>query len=190
MTMPMHAAPLPTPVVARRAIPPDQPALERLWLLFRHDMSAVNGDLPRTDGTYRSERLEHALRGDPGWQAWILTAGEHPVGLGIIRALDQPVHVLTSFFVVAAARRTGLGTTFARSILSSTPGRWEIAYQDLNQPAARFWSAVAGQIDPDWSLEHRTGPARPDLPPDSWIALTVPSPTDERLPYVTVRWRR
>lgn len=175
MTTPTHTAPPPAPVIARPALPPDKPALERLWLLFRHDMSAVSGELPRADGTYRTERLRHALDGDPGWRAWILTAGEHPVGLGIVRALDQPVRVLTSFFVVAPARRTGLGTAFARSILSAAPGRWEIAYQDLNQQAARFWPVVAGQIDPDWTHERRTTPARPDLPADSWISLTVPA---------------
>jgi len=61
------STPLP-PVDVRRAAAQDRPVLERLWLLFRHDLSRFTGDLPRADGTYRSERLEAALT-NPGWAA-------------------------------------------------------------------------------------------------------------------------
>jgi hypothetical protein len=42
----------------------DRPLLERLWLMFRHDMSEFRCSLPFPDGTFRSERL-HAPTG-PG----------------------------------------------------------------------------------------------------------------------------
>jgi predicted acetyltransferase len=164
---------LPTPVTIRRAGIEDRLRLERLWLLFRHDMSAFTGDLPGADGTYRSEWLALALNGEPGWHAWILTVGDHPAGLGITRAMDEPLHVLNSFFLVVPLRRTGLGTRFARTIMTSTPGRWEVAYQERNQAAARFWPAVAGQLDPEWLNAIRPTPGRPELPPDRWISLTA-----------------
>ncbi|MFE5340765.1 GNAT family N-acetyltransferase [Isoptericola sp. NPDC056578] len=55
------AHPAGPPVRVRRATPADRPVLERLWPLFRHDMSAVSGELPGPDGTFRDERLRAAL---------------------------------------------------------------------------------------------------------------------------------
>ena len=42
---PIPSHPLPT-VNVRRATAEDRPVLERLWLLFRHDLSRLTGDLP------------------------------------------------------------------------------------------------------------------------------------------------
>ncbi len=164
------------PLIYRPTTWSDRVAMERLWLLFRHDMSAVNGDLPRADGSYRSERLEHLLSGTPGWLGWILTAAaDRPLGFAIVRASDQPVRVVNSFFVVAAARRCGTGSTFARAVVSSHPGRWTVAHQDRNHAAARFWPAVAATLDPDWTSAHKPVPGQPDAPPDRWITFTVPA---------------
>ncbi len=66
---PTTPAPLPDPVARlagapvrlRRATPADRALLERLWLLFRHDMSAVSGELPGPDGRFRDDRLRAAL---------------------------------------------------------------------------------------------------------------------------------
>lgn len=79
---------LPTPLVIRRATTGDRDPLERLWLIFRHDMSAYSRALPNPDGTYRSERLLRGLS-DPSWRAWILTAADRPVGFALVRGLDQ-----------------------------------------------------------------------------------------------------
>jgi predicted acetyltransferase len=162
---------LPMPLTARPTTRSDRAALERLWLLFRHDMSAVNGDLPRADGSYRSERLEHVLSGTPGWLGWILTAADRPLGFAIVRALDQPVRVINSFFVVAAARRCGTGSAFARAVVSSHPGRWTVAHQDRNSAAARFWPAVAAALDLDWTSAYQPVPGQPDAPPDPQALL-------------------
>jgi hypothetical protein len=49
----------------RPATAADRPVVDRLWLMFRHDMADVDGVLPAADGTYRSERLAAAMAGDP-----------------------------------------------------------------------------------------------------------------------------
>lgn len=163
---------LPEPIIARPALSGDEAALRRLWQLFRHDMSAYGRDLPGADGSYRSERLELALA-DPAWDAWLLTAAEHPIGFALTRAMDQPVRVLNSFFLVVPARRRGLGLAFADAVLSATPGTWEVAYQDANAAAASFWPAVAARFGEQWVREHRPVPGRPELPPDTWVTFTT-----------------
>ncbi|WP_245988785.1 GNAT family N-acetyltransferase [Flexivirga caeni] len=147
-----------------------------MWTLFRHEMSAFTGTLPDSYGRYRAGRLENALAGRPGWCSWQLTAGPHPVAFAVARALDEPRHVLSSFFVVIPARREGVGAMLATAVIDSHPGRWSVAYQDENTAAAQFWRHVAEGLDPDWWHEHRPVPGQPDLVPDSWIHLDTTQP--------------
>jgi predicted acetyltransferase len=166
----------------RPTTPADRPVLERLWLLFRHDMSEVTGALPDPTGQFRRERL-NATFTEPGRRGLIAhlepdagpaDAAASPVGFALVRGLDGPTHVLSSFFVVRGARRSGIGRELAAHVLASFPGRWEIAFQDTNPPAVRFWRAVATDaVGQAWAEEHRAVPGRPDLPPDTWISLTT-----------------
>ncbi|WP_242910840.1 GNAT family N-acetyltransferase [Actinomadura terrae] len=160
-------------LAVRLADADDRPVLERLWLMFQHDMSQFRDVLPFPDGTFRSERLQAALD-DADWAAYLLTSGDRPVGFAVVRGLTGPGRVLNSFFVVRGARRSGLGLRGVREVVSRHPGAWEIAFQDDNATAARFWRHVAATIAPNtWTEEHRPVPNRPDLPPDTWISFNV-----------------
>lgn len=161
----------------RLAAEADRRTLERLWLLFRHDMSEWGGTLPNPDGTFRSERLESALT-DPGWAAYLFlrpVGGEQrPVGFAFVRGLDGPTRVLNSFFVVRGARRGGVGLGAVAEVLARHPGAWEVAFQDANAPAVRFWHRVAGQVAGEaWTEERRPVPGMPEVPPDVWISFEV-----------------
>ncbi|MFD2028947.1 GNAT family N-acetyltransferase [Promicromonospora aerolata] len=168
----------PPRLTIRPTTPADRLVLERLWLLFRHDMSEVSGALPDATGQFRRERLDAAFT-DPGWRGFLAHlesdgAPASPVGFALVRGLDRPHRVLSSFFVVRGARRSGVGRQLAAHTLASLPGRWEIAFQDDNPPAVRFWRAVATDaVGQAWTEEHRAVPGRPDLPPDTWISLTT-----------------
>lgn len=159
----------------RRAAAADRPVLERLWLMFRHDLSEFRGQLPSPDGTFRSERLQAAF-GDPGWAAYLLLRGDRPAGFALVRALDRPVRVLNSFFVVRGARRAGVGLQAASDLVRAYPGRWEVAFQEANPAAVGFWRRVATEVAGGaWTEERRPVPGQPDLPPDVWISFRVPS---------------
>ncbi|WP_030666985.1 GNAT family N-acetyltransferase [Streptomyces cellulosae] len=161
----------------RPATPADRPTVERLWLLFRHDLSEFGGQLPNPDGTFRSERLEAAFSGDPDWAPYLFSVGEHPVGFAFVRALSGPTRVLNSFFVVRGVRRSGVGLRAVREVVARHPGEWEIAFQDANAGAVRFWRRVAVELAGDrWEEERRPVPDRPDLAPDVWISLRYPNP--------------
>jgi predicted acetyltransferase len=158
-------------VAVRRAGADDRDILERLWPLFLHDLSEFRGILPNPDGTYRREWLESAL-GDPSWAAYLVWSGDRPVGFAFVRALDSEVRVLNSFFVVRGARRSGLGLRAVQSVLTAHPGRWEIAFQEENAGAARFWRRVASEVAGDsWTEDRRPALEKPELPPNTWVAF-------------------
>jgi predicted acetyltransferase len=162
-------------LAVRRADATDRPVLERLWLMFRHDISEFGGQLPNADGTFRSERLQAAFA-DPDWEAYLLMRGDRPVGFAVIRGLARQVRVLSGFFVVRAVRRTGIGLRAVREVVGRHPGRWEVPFQDNNLAAVRFWRRVATEMAGDaWTEERRPVPGQPDLPPDVWISFEVPA---------------
>lgn len=151
----------------------DRPVLERLWLMFRHDISEFGGQLPNPDGTFRSERLQ-AVFSDPDWEAYVIVQDDRPAGFAVVRGLASRVRVLSSFFVVRAVRRTGIGSRAVRDVVKRHPGRWEVPFQDNNLAAVRFWRRVATEIAGDaWTEERRPVPGQPTIPPDVWISFDV-----------------
>jgi predicted acetyltransferase len=162
-------------VSVRLASETDRPVLERLWLLFRHDMSEFTGALPRPDGTFRTERLESALSGSDDWAPYLILHADRPVGLAFVRALTTSTRILNSFFVVRGARRAGIGLRAVQQVVARHPGSWEVAFQDANAGAVSFWRRVATEIAGDaWTETRRPVPGVPDVPPDVWIAFDVP----------------
>jgi predicted acetyltransferase len=158
----------------RRVTAADRPMVERLWLLFRHDLSEFDGLLPNPDGTFRAERLVAAFE-DPNWAGYVFTGPQdRPAGFAFVRALDGPARILNSFFVVRGMRRAGVGLAAATAVVAEHPGPWEVAFQDANAAAVRFWRRVATEIaGDDWAEERRPVPGRPDLAPDVWISFVL-----------------
>ncbi|MFI9724145.1 GNAT family N-acetyltransferase [Streptomyces sp. NPDC052396] len=162
------------PDIARLANNADRPIVERLWLMFSHDLSEFHGQLPNPDGTFRSDRLHTAFT-DPDWAPYLLVSHGHPAGFAFVRALAGPTRVLNSFFIVRGARRKGIGLQAVQEVVASHPGPWEVAFQDANMAAVRFWRRVATEIAGEaWAEERRPVPHRPELPPDVWISFRVP----------------
>ncbi|MBL0887847.1 GNAT family N-acetyltransferase [Myceligenerans sp. I2] len=146
-------------------------ALADAALADRAPADTAPADAGLADAGWRGV-LAHATPppGDPAQQGLL----PRPVGFALVRGLGGPTRVLNSFFVVAGARRAGVGRRFAAEVIACFPGPWEIAFQDANAPAVAFWRAVAtdaaGQA---WTEEHRPVPGRPDVPPDTWISFTT-----------------
>ncbi|MFD7613636.1 GNAT family N-acetyltransferase [Streptomyces sp. NPDC059828] len=165
--------------LVRSASAADQPVLERLWLMFHHDLSEHSDQLPMPDGTFRDDRLRTALA-DADWAPYLLMSDDRPAGLALVRGLNGPARVLNSFFVVRGARRRGIGAQAVQEITARHPGPWEVAFQDANQAAVRFWRHVATRVAGEgWSEERRPVPRRPDLPPDVWISFSSAGPSDQ-----------
>ncbi|HZX07496.1 GNAT family N-acetyltransferase [Kribbella sp.] len=161
-------------LLVRRVEASDRVLMERLWLMFRHDLSEFQGQLPRPDGSYRSEWLEKVLTGDPEWAGYLVSLGDVPIGFCFMRALQQPVHVLNAFFLVRPARRRGYGLKAVTEVLSHHPGPCDVAFQRNNETAVRFWQRVATEVSGDaWTQEERPIRGNPDATPDLWISFKV-----------------
>ena len=82
--------------------------------------------------------------------------------------------MLSEFFVVRSARRKRVGHHAALQLLRQHSGPWQIAFQEANPAAARFWRRVATEaVGAAWSEQRRPVPGKPDLPPDTWLVLTT-----------------
>ncbi len=96
-----------------------------------------------------------------------------PVGLAVLRGLDEEEHIISSFFIAHGARRSRIGRAAVTELTEAHPGRWAVAYQDRNEVAAKFWRTVATEIDPTCTFEHHAVPGQPELPADSWARFGV-----------------
>lgn len=145
-----------------------------LWQAFREDLADIVNGLPYADGRYRHARLADYPGPDrAGYLAWAPhpnTGEDAPVALALVRGLGSERHALAEFWVAPAARRTGVGRTFALDVLGRHPGAWEVAFQRDNARAARFWRGVARAAwGEGWTETEEPVPGRPDVAPDHWI---------------------
>ena len=153
-----------------------RPILVRLWQLYMHDLSEFRGTMPDAEGQYATERLA-TFFDDPDRACYLIRHGSNIAGLALIRGVSSEPRVMGEFFIVRGARRHGVGYQAAVALLSAHPGRWEIAFQEQNTTAARFWRQVATDVVGTTCVEERRPiPGKPDLRPDTWLVLTTPAP--------------
>ncbi|MGC4772823.1 GNAT family N-acetyltransferase [Micromonospora sp. DT44] len=158
-------------VTVRSVLPDDLLLLDRLWQLYRHDLSEFRGSLPDDTGLFTPGRLPTYLN-DPNSAGYVICQDTRPVGFAFVSGVRaQPLRI-SEFFVVRAARRTGVGRLAARQLLATYTGRWEIAFQEENPGAARFWRRLAVEVRPTGHREERRAvPGKPHIPPDTWLLL-------------------
>jgi predicted acetyltransferase len=155
-----------------RPLAPDQfRVLERLWQLYRHDLSEFRGSMPDEDGLYTPGHLPDYREPDPDRSASLIRHDGRPAGFVLLRGLVSGPHLMAEFFVVRAARRRRVGEAAARAAFAAHPGAWAVPFQDENPAAARFWRRVVPDAAARSSIreERRPVPGKPHLPPDVWL---------------------
>ncbi len=173
----------------------DRSVVERLWQLYKHDMSAhlgwwhdpqrAHGTLPNSEGLYKQDGLTTYFGHPDEHDGYLISYDGAPVGFAFVSGLSGPIRSIGDFFVVRGVRRKNIGHAAARALIDRHPGPWEIAFQGTNQGAPEFWRRVATDtVGTDWREELRPVPGKPDIPPDHWVCFTVPA-RDSRTPRAT-----
>ena len=157
--------------------PEDWEVVERLWQPYSHDLSEFRGSTPGPDGLFRQGHLGWYDRDDLDRVAYVARLGDRPVGFALVRGLSGDRRHMGEFFVVRSARRDGLARSFAEHVVHAHPGPWEIAFQDDNPRAARFWRRLGAEVLHDVTEEARPVPDKPHIPPDRWLTGTTPKET-------------
>jgi predicted acetyltransferase len=152
----------------------DRPVLERLWQLYRHDLSELRDTHPNDEGLFKPGRLPSYF-GDPNRCGYFIESDTGLAGFVLVDGVIEEARGMGEFFVLRSARRRGIGHDAAIEALRLHPGRWEIAFQEENRGAARFWRGIAAEIAGlAYREERRPVPSKPHIPPDVWISLSVP----------------
>ncbi|MGI9155769.1 MAG: GNAT family N-acetyltransferase [Marmoricola sp.] len=151
----------------------DWGVVERLHQLYVHDLSEFRGTLPAPTGrfVFKNDRytpyVEDVTGDHAGYLAW---QDDHPVGFALVHGILEGPRMIGHFFVARGLRRTGTGRALALDVIARHERPWQIAFQEENPGAARFWRRIAGEaFGDDWHEERRPVPGKPQIPPDVWI---------------------
>jgi predicted acetyltransferase len=98
---------------------------------------------------------------------WFTDHASHPfvilndgarVGFALVtRPMAGDRHRLSEFFIVAAARRLGIGRSAATLLMTRFAGEWEIVEDEHNRPALAFWRNVIAALTQGRYRETRIG---------------------------------
>ncbi len=146
---------------------------ERFWQLFLHDLSEFRDSHPDEHGSFKRRHLEPYLAPDPDRVAYLAFGPTGPVGFAFVYGLTSVVRRFDQFFVVRSQRRAGVGKAAAQATIRRHPGRWEVAFQNENPTAARFWRRLA--LETGTNVEERLQPVpnKPHIPDDVILSFTT-----------------
>ncbi len=131
----------------RRASGGDFAALQQLLELYQYDLSDIWHQEVDAEAKYGYD-LAHYQQ-SARFHAYLALMGSQPIGF----ALVAPACVtradgcwMEQFFILKRFRRNGLGKAFARYVLNSHPGAWEIGQMQANEAAHAFWRNVVYDV--------------------------------------------
>jgi predicted acetyltransferase len=150
---------------AKKAMPMIIPAtrkqrdvLRNLFDLYAYDFSEMTATDVEPSGRYTPDDFltgfwDHAI-----FHPFLLSEEGHWAGFAFVERGSYITPgfnqhwLMEEFFVVRKYRRRGLGTWFARELLTRFPGIWEIGQIPENKAATQFWRrtlrlAVKGEFD-------------------------------------------
>ena len=151
----------------------DRPVVERVWQLYRHDLSESRDSLPNADGLFKPGHLP-TFFGDPDRCGYLILRDDLPVGFALVQGLGFEPRMIADFFVIRAVRREGIGHAVAAELLRRYPGAWEIGFQEENRGAPEFWRRVVTDVVGEtWREELRPVPGKPHIPDDHVLVFRL-----------------
>ncbi len=125
----------------------DDARLGRLLQLYMHEWSALLPASIGEDALFVYDELPDYR--DRASRAAFLFLGDQrrPLGFALVRRDDGGRWHVEEFFVVAGARRAGVGDAAARAMFSTRPGPWTFTVRPENASALDFWRATVAGAD-------------------------------------------
>jgi predicted acetyltransferase len=138
--------------------------LRRLLQLYLYEWS-VRVVVPiRPDARFVYDELAHYRSGDGTRLALLFVDLETETPLGFALAWHKPPSwSLEEFFILAGARRRGIGTRAARALFATHPGPWTFTVRPENADALRFWRHVTAGAHEEIEVDKDDGVARTRL---------------------------
>ena|SRR5438270_13752857 len=135
----------------------DKSVLANLMQFYCYDMSAVRGYDMTEHGTYTYRYVDHYFL-EADRDAYLLRHDGALAGFVMSRELPTGEREVAEFFVVRRHRRAGVGARAAAALFATHPGRWVVAYDDLNPDGAAFWPDVVRRVAVDEVRHEHSGP--------------------------------
>jgi predicted acetyltransferase len=121
----------------------DEPRLDRLLQLYMHEWSALVPTAIGADARYVYPTLS-AWADQARHAAYLLLdADDRPLGFALVAIDDDGVAHVEEFFVIAGARRHGVGATAAHALFATHAGAWSWTVRPENPAALAFWKRIA-----------------------------------------------
>lgn len=128
----------------RPIIAEDRPVVERLWQLYRHDLSEFRGEhdpsgfrgtLPDEDGTFNAHALLPYLQEKADRAAYLFHIGVRPVGFALMSGLTSEPRLVAEFSssAVLAGRASGARPRRSCSLCIRERGRFRFRSTTLRQ---------------------------------------------------------
>jgi predicted acetyltransferase len=161
------------PIELRELTEETHEVAEAFWQLFLHDLSQFRDSHPDERGRFKRRHLEPYLVPDPDRVAYVVYGPTGPVGLAFVFGLTGEARRLDQFFIVRSQRRAGVGRSAAEAVVRAHPGPWEVAFQNENPAAARFWRRLAAEIGTNVRETLQPVPNKPHIPDDVILSFDV-----------------
>jgi predicted acetyltransferase len=121
------------------------PALENLFELYAHDLSAAFELEVGDDGRFGAARLTRFWREPERCFPFLIRVGSALGGFALATrgspATSDPTDLdVAEFFVLRRYRRSGVGRLAAGALWDRLPSRWIVRVAERNQGARPFWT--------------------------------------------------
>jgi predicted acetyltransferase len=128
--------------------------LVNLFQLYAHDFSEQWFDRPEGELDEEGRLEEYGYMdkywSEPNYEAMLIRADGRLAGFVMVNDYSHsglPLDFeIAEFFVARKHRRSGVGRTAARAVISARPGLWELAVARRNLGAQHFWRKVAAEL--------------------------------------------
>jgi predicted acetyltransferase len=130
----------------------DREWIRAVYRDYLSELSASKSGLFPALGEWREREGEFLVGwfGDPAAHPFLILQDNVRVGFAlVVRIPDFPRRDadfrMAEFFVIAPARRRGVGAGAASLLFSRFAGDWEVVEDQYNRPALGFWRRVIGR---------------------------------------------